>query len=258
MKRVCIFFSVLFFFTALALYPESFKFTYGFTAYHDQAREELLVPMRWSGPGGGIQIALCYQGDTWSFATELGLSLSYLEERFGNGGALMTPSLLLEGYGRIVEKGPLSINLGTLLRSRISDAYLFSWDDAHLYYLSSHMLGPTATLEWNGFDKSMVTLGMRLPSLGFVGRPHEQRFIKQDGINHIGFYFSEPNSHLAFAMPPSYYAFELSCGIEWPTRRSHMRLTYILDYERYTEPRSFTRFRNAIVFSHDIVLWRSK
>ncbi len=133
------------------------------------------IPKNWSGPGGGVQIACCYKNESWSLASQLGLSLSYLEERFGNGGALLTPSLLLEGYSRILEKGTLSIELGGVLRSRISDTYLFSWDEAYLYYLASHMIGPAATLEWKGFQKSTLILGLRLPSLGFVGRPYDER-----------------------------------------------------------------------------------
>jgi hypothetical protein len=258
MKKASVFFCVLFLFTAPTLYPGCFELTYGIMAYHDQAREELLVPMRWGGPGGGIQIAWGYRGEAWSFDMQLGLSLSYLEEHYGNGGALLTPSLLLEGYGRFVEKGPLSIDLGVVLRSRISDAYLFSWDDAHLYYLASYMLGPALSLEWAGYKKSIVTFGMRLPSLGFVGRPHDERFVKQDGTDHVGFYFSEPNSNLVFAAPPGYFSFEFSVGFRWPVKRSHIRLEYVLDYERYTEPRTFTRLRNAVVFSHDIALGRHK
>ncbi len=258
MKKSCIFFAVLFLFTALALYPNSFEFSYGIITCHDQAREELLVPMRWSGLGGGLQIAWGYKGEGWSLVTQLGLSLSYLEERFGNGGAILTPSMRLEGYGCILEKGPLSIDLGAVLRSRITDTYLFSWDDAHLYYLASHMLGPAATLKWDGFDKYIMTFGIRLPFIGIVGRPEDERFVKQDGINYLGFYFSEPNSNLTFASLPSYLSFEFLFGIEWPLKRSHLRLEYILDYERYTEPKPFNRFRNTLAFSHDISFRRQK
>jgi hypothetical protein len=226
-------------------------FSYGLFLCHDQAREDLLVPMRWVGVGAGIPVAWSFVGDFWTFSAEIRLSLSYLEERYGNGGAIATPALLFEGTGRIWERGSLSFDLGAVLRFRINDQGLFSWDDAHLYYLASHMLGPTAVLEWDCLTKSVPYLRLSLPLIGFAGRPEEDRFIKQE-LGSLGVFFTEPNSNLKFATLPSYFSFELSVGIARLLRRSTLRLEYVLDYERYSKPQPFTRLTNTIVFVHDI------
>lgn len=232
-------------------------FSYGISLCHDQAREDLLVPFRWAGVGVGIPVAWSFVGETWTLGTELRLAVSYLEERYGNGGFIATPEFLFECSGRIWERGPLDFELGAVLRFRINDEELFSWDDAHLYYLASHMIGPEAVLEWDRLNKSILYLRLGLPFIGFVGRPEEKRFVKQE-LGSVGVYFTEPNRNLEFATLPDYTSFELAIGITRLLRRSALKLEYVLDYERYSEPIPFTRLTNSMMFSHDIRLGRQK
>ena len=232
-------------------------FSYGISLCHDQAREDLLVPFRWAGVGVGIPVAWSFVGEILTVGTELKLALSYLEERYGNGGFIATPEFLFEWYGRIWERGPLDFALGAVLRFRINDEELFSWDDAHLYYLASHMIGPEAVLEWDRLNKSILYLRLGLPFIGFVGRPEEKRFVKQE-LGSVGVYFTEPNRNLEFATLPDYTSFELAIGITRLLRRSALKLEYVLDFERYSEPVPFARLTNSIMFSHDIKLGRQK
>jgi hypothetical protein len=179
--------------------------------------------------GVGIPVVWSFVGESWSLGTELKLSLSYLEERYGNGGFIATPEFVFECSRMIWERGSLELAFGTVLRFRINDEELFSWDDAHLYYLSSHMVGPEAVLQWDRLRRSILYLRLGLPFMGLVGRPEEERFVKQE-LGSIGVYFTEPNRSLEFATLPHYSSFELAVGI--------------------------TRLTNSMMFSHDIRLGR--
>ncbi|UCF98813.1 MAG: hypothetical protein JSV89_04570 [Spirochaetaceae bacterium] len=231
--------------------------SYGIAISHDQLRDELLVPLRWVGAGCGLHLGWDIIGGAWKLHSGIGLALSYLEEGYGNGGAALTPSFVLEGYGRFRTRGTLTSDIGAVFRSRINDEQLYSWDDAHLYYLASYMIGPSIAFEWNLVPHRILHFKLCVPIIGFVGRPEEERFVKQE-VGKIWVYFTEPNGSLGFTTLPKYFSIELSAGIDLKRKRSAFRFDYILSYERYMQPEPFVRFTNTVLLAHDLEFGRKR
>ncbi len=218
-----------------------------------QLREDLLVPIRFTGPQLGLSPDWIYRGQNFWFWLNIGVAFAYLEERFDN------PAMALSTWARTaiafrVHGSPATKwELGALWRSRITDAMLISWDDAHVYALASHVIGPIARFRWTGFRRTDVIIELTLPLVGLVGRTEELRYSKQEYPN--GRYlYAEPHKQLFFAILPDYLSVELSIGARWKLRRSSLGLSYVLDFEREGRPRPFARLSHGLVLTQEFNL----
>ncbi len=222
-----------------------------------QLREDLLVPMRFTGPQLGLSLDWFYHARNFWFWLNIGAAFAYLQERLENPAMALSTWARLAMVFRVHESSKNEWDLGASWRSRVTAAMLVSWDDAHIYALASHMLGPVARFQWTGLGRTDILIELTLPLLGFVGRTEEIRYSKQEYSN--GRYlYAEPHKQLFFASLPNYWSVELTLGARWKLRRSNLRLSYVLDFEREARPRPFARLSHGLVLAQEFSLGGGK
>lgn len=219
-----------------------------------QFRDDLLVPMRFSGLGVRLGIGWQYDGRLLLWRAKGGIGASYLRERLGNQGVLIPIWFQLSGYRRAFSHWRnATLHLGVTWQSRITSAMLTAWDDAHLYYLASHVVGPGTTVEWSLPKDKKLTWHVHWPLLGMICRPPEERFVKQEDINadHL---FVKSHAHRSWATFGNYRTIGTELGIQWKAKRSRMRLSFEFDYEYTHFSKPLHSLSHRLVFTQQIAI----
>ena len=158
----------------------------------DAVREDLLVPLAFAGPG--VRLLSAYRGRLGPgvLSVRADLGLAFLWNRFGHMAATLDYGAeaawtvrFFRGLGWHLSLGP-----ALALDSRVN--FLFSWDDAHGYWLGAQWLGPMLRYASRFGDNWRIESGAAMALLGFEGRPPIYRKNKQDALNHLGYYFTRP------------------------------------------------------------------
>lgn len=200
----------------------------------DQAREDLLAPITWSGPGVGIRLSWRGQDRAVGHAFDFLLPFSLYENRFGHRGF----GLGIEvdyGYSialfEMKELGGLSV--GGRIRWDLHDGYYQSWDEEHAYWLSTLSLGPR--LLWASSGGRNLRLTVDMPLLAGVARPPRHRLNKTDPLTKVSFHLFDMQRHMRWTAIPGLTA--VRAGLSLPIRReSAFMVAYEIDYVSYGEP----------------------
>jgi len=171
-------------------------------------REDLLVPLGFSGPGVFAGVAYSRDAQRSRLQVELRFRAGYLENRFSQGTIAAALSLRPSWTHRLfLSESAGEFRAGVCVPLSIDYLADHSWDDAHLYWLSAYALGAAA--EWQkSIARGHAGLArVELPIVALVSRPPVYRLNKQDPTEHWPFYFSAPNQGLHWETLDTYRAF---------------------------------------------------
>jgi hypothetical protein len=204
-------------------------------AEHAQLRDDLVLPFRATGPGGGLVLSYARTTAAAAHRAALDVGGAFLTNRFDQESIHLRLAGRYE-YGRSLRGAP-AFALGGLLRGSDALQYHADWDDAHLYWLTAYDAGPFARFEHDlGPGRFAVQLSTAL--LALVSRPPEYRFNKQDALRSPGFLLGKSHEALSVASMNRYQAAELRFGYTRPWGpRTTWSVTYTLDVRRYDRPR---------------------
>ncbi len=217
--------------------PAPAGFALGLALGANQLRDDLLVPFRWTGPLVGLSAGGSFLTGRIRQQPELSLSVTSATNRHGNAALAVDISagylLLLD---RSVRLAGGAFEPGVLVFYRQHNALLWSWDDAHDYWLNGFGIGPA--LAWRRALSKRMTFGIeaRGSLLAFATRPPEYRHNKQDRLETVGFYFVENFRDLQVSLPDRYQAADIRAGIEWRAGKGTIAAGYRLDFLRATWP----------------------
>ena len=164
----------------------------------DAVREDLVVPLTFSGPG--VRLLALYRG--WIgpglLTVRADVGLAFLFNRYGHIAATLDYSAEAAWTARVLRGMGWHLSLGPVvaLDSRVN--YLYSWDDAHGYWLGSQWLGPMLRHARRLSDRWQLESSASLALLGFEGRPPAYRYNKQDALTHVDYFFSQPQQSERF------------------------------------------------------------
>lgn len=157
-----------------------------------------MVPLTFSGPGA--RLLLGYRGAVGpgTLAVRGDMGMAFLFNRFGHQAATIDYGVEASFTARVFRGRDWHLALGpaVALDNRVS--YLYSWDDAHGYWLGSQWLGPSMRFAGRLSDAWRIESGASLALLGFASRPPSYRYNKQDGMERLGYYFDRPTSNETF------------------------------------------------------------
>ena len=108
------------------------------------------------------------------------------------------------------------------------------WDDAHLYWLASHAVGPAFHITHTIDSGRPVWLAAELPLVALVGRPPERRLSKVDDLVVPYTWFGGPSRKLKGRSWPDYAAVDARVGT--PLGK-HSQLWWEIAFRTYSEPR---------------------
>lgn len=179
----------------------------------DVVRDDLLVPLAFAGPG--LQLQGFYRG--WVgpgvLTTRADLGFAFLFNRYGHQAGTLTYSADAAWTFTALRASTWHVALGPALAldSRIS--LLFSWDDAHAYWLGSQWLGPAARFMSRLTGTWRMEASAALALLGFEGRPPSYRYKKQETSTHLGYYFTQPQRSEKFVLVDELQTFRLDLAV---------------------------------------------
>ena len=217
-------------------------------------REDLLVPLGFHGPGFSLGGAYTSQTEKHALNIRLKLGMAYMKNRYSHEAwALifeLRPSFVKKladhpKYGSIW--GGLSIPL------QMNNLFFDSWDDSHLYWLTAYSMAIAA--EWQKkMSRNIITaIRIEIPVLGWVSRPPEYRYNKQDALTHLSFHFAEPNKSLHFETLDDYQALFFQLFLKNERKRSVIKFGYEFQYNHFCKPEGIWGFNSSILFSYQ---WR--
>jgi hypothetical protein len=179
----------------------------------DAVRDDLLVPLAFAGPG--VQLQGFYRG--WVgpgvMTARADLGFAFLVNRYGHQGATLSYSADATWTLTALRASTWHLAVGPALAldSRIS--LLFSWDDAHAYWLGSQWLGPAGRFVGRLTDAWRLEATASTAFLGFAGRPPSYRYSKQETSSHVGYYFTQPQRSEMFMMLDALQTFRLDVAV---------------------------------------------
>ena len=166
----------------------------------DVVREDLLVPLAFAGPG--LQLQGFYRG--WVgpgvMSARADIALAFLFSRFGHPGATLDYGADLAWTFNVLYADAWHLEVGPALAFDSRTNLIFSWDDAHAYWLGSQWLGPGARYLRRLTDTWRLEASAAMGLLGFEGRPPSYRYKKQETSFHVDYYFTVPEQSEKFVM----------------------------------------------------------
>jgi hypothetical protein len=164
----------------------------------DAIREDLLVPLTFSGPG--LRLMLAYRGllGPGLLAISGDVGMAVLWNRYGHMGATLDHNVDAAWTLRVFRAMGWHLALGPQIALDSRFNYIFSWDDAHAYWLGSQWLGPAFRAEGRLTEGWRFEARASFALLGFEGRPPAYRYHKQETRPGVTYFFTQPNSSESF------------------------------------------------------------
>jgi hypothetical protein len=158
----------------------------------DTVRDDLLVPLTFAGPGIGV--ALSYRGaiGPGELVARADVGFSYVANRYGHGGATLDWGADAAWTVPIYRLPTSYWALGpaVVLDSRLS--VIYSWDDAHAYWLGTEWLGPQLRYGQRLSETWSLESSLTFALAGFERRPPAYRYRKQDLRPGAGYLLGRP------------------------------------------------------------------
>jgi hypothetical protein len=225
---------------------------FGLSAGHDQARDDLLVPMRWAGLGLGIRFEWDRTGTRSWHDASLHLPVSLYLNRFDHkalGLGLELAYAWVHGVAQTGGRGRLA--LGGHARLDLHDGFYGSWDEEHGYWFTAWALGPRVA--WAGPPGPKWQLGavVDVPLVAAVSRPPRYRLNKTDPLTKLSFHLLDTNRDLHLAGPPDYIALHAGVRLTRP-RASGLALGFDFDLATCDTPERVITVTNRIHVSRRV------
>lgn len=218
---------------------------FGLHAAYDEFRDDLLVPLKWSGPAVGLDLGWGWAGERVRHTIGLSAAVSVLDNRFDDPGYALGVEVAY-AYDRLLVTsiGKGSLFLGGTARWDLHNGFYESWDDEHIYWFNVYSLGPRGLWSRQLSQGMRISVELDLPLVALVARPPANRLNKTDRLNSISFHLTEPQKGLTFATVGEYTAvyFRLSVARRWGS--SWLVFSYRLERSSYDSPGRVATFSN--------------
>lgn len=218
-------------------------------------REDLLVPLGFNGPGFTLGADYTRMSDHSRIDIRFRIGAAFLKNRFSHDAYAATLEIRPVWVKRLSENrktdGPWA---GVCLPIRMNNLLIESWDDSHLYWLTSYGIGPAAEWQKNLSARYRAGFHMEIPLVSLISRPPEYRYRKQDALTHWTYHFSEPNKFLRFEFPDTYRAVFVRISLLRDMDHALMNLGLEFEYDYSHEPKSIYALNTALIFSYS---WRT-
>jgi hypothetical protein len=227
-----------------------FHFNSGIDSY----REDLLVPLGFHGPGISLGGNYTHQTEKNSINIRLKLGMGYMKNRYSHEAVRLALEIRPSWIRKLADHQKYGEFWGGIsFPMQLNDLFIFSWDDAHLYWLTAYSLALATEWQKKISQKYHAVARIEIPFVGWVSRPPSYRYNKQDALNHLGFYFSEPNKSLHFESLDDYQALFIQLLFKKEMRRSLLNLGLEFQYNYCRKPQKIWGLNTLNLFSYQ---WR--
>jgi hypothetical protein len=136
---------------------------------------------------------------------------------------------------------------------QMNNLFIFSWDEAHLYWLTAYNLALATEWQKKISQQFKASVRMEIPILGRISRPPIYRYNKQDALNHVSFHLTEPNKGLHFETLDDYRALFFQLLFKKEMRHSLLNLGLEFQYNYCRKPQKIWGLNTTVLFFYQ---WR--
>lgn len=230
-----------------------------------QLRDDLLAPLRYTGPalGGRLFLERATAAGEERLDLRVGAGIGF--NRMGHGAAALPWGASVAVLRRVAGSTEVAASsaaarattarnateraatarqllLGAVLLVQADAVYFYDWDDAHLYWMTSYAVGPALAYRLRRGGK-MTSFALALPVFGVVARPPEVRYDKVDDLIFVRTWFTLPHRGARMATWPELFLVDAHLAHDL-TRRA--RLRYDLSFRTTSLP------RRAVALAHEV------
>lgn len=214
-------------------------------------REDLLVPISFDGPGFIIGGYYSAQSERSQLNIRLKFGIAMLKNRFSHKAYAATlelrPTWMRKVHGHVQTD---QLWVGLAFPMQMNNLFMDSWDDAHLYWLTTHSFAFAAEYRIADSRLGCPEVRFELPVLGFVSRPPAYRYQKQEAVSHLGYHFTEPNGAFDFEGLWEFQAPQLQIMMRRGSMNSHMRFGLEFELNHCREPEPMWGVTTILIFSY--------
>lgn len=209
-----------------------------------QLRDDLLAPLRYTGPALGGRVFLERTSASSEQRAELRLGAGIGFNRMGHGAGALPwgGSLAALRRASASRTGARELFLGATLLANVDAVYFYDWDDAHLYWMTSYAAGPLLSFRRLRGERR-TELALALPVVGVVARPPEVRYDKVDDLVFVRTWFALPHRGFSAATWPALFLADARLMHDL-SRKTRVR--YDLSFRTTSRP------RRAAVLAHEV------
>ncbi len=217
-------------------------------------REDLIVPLGFSGPSFSLGGLYTRQTEQKYTQIRLRFSMGLLQNRFSHKAYSAVIELQPSWVKKLSEKtGPGEIWGGVSIPLQLTNLFVESWDESHLYWLTTHSLAFVTEYRTRipGMWNPIIRLDM--PIIGFISRPPTYRYKKQEALSQLTYHFTEPNKSLHFEYIGTYQAPRLQVYLKRGSKDSVFILGLDFQLIHCNEPEDIWGISTVLLFSYQ---WR--
>ena len=214
-------------------------------------REDLIVPLAFHGPDFSLGAVFTQQNQTHLVHIRLRFGMGHLENRHSHEAWVLFQECRLSWVTKLIAHHRYGeFRGGVCIPLQMNNLFFESWDDAHLYWLTSYTAG-TALLWMNDISpRNSVNIRLEIPLFGWISRPPAYRHAKQEPLNHWTYHFSEPNSNLHLETLDIYRGVYLEIVFGRQMGRSLFSAGYEFGYDYCKRPEPIRGMRHSIFASY--------
>lgn len=217
-------------------------------------REDLLVPLGFHGLGLSLGSVYTRRTEKDLVHIRLRFGLGYLKNRYSHEAWVMMLEVRPSWLRKFAEHQLYGEFWGGIcFPLQINNLFIESWDDAHLYWLTAHSLGVATEWQKKISGKSNAVFRVETPLLGFVSRPPEYRYKKQEALTHWTFHITEPNRSLHLETLNTYRALFIQMLFSREMLCSLFNLGLEFEYKYCSKPQKIWGLNTSILLSYQ---WR--
>ncbi len=217
-------------------------------------REDLIVPLGFDGAAFSVGGLYTRQAERTCARIRLRVSIGILQNRYSH-----------EAYAAAVELRPSWVKMvsgttdsnqvwcGIALPVQMTNLFMESWDDTHLYWLTTHSLAVTAEYRTRLPRLGCSIIRLDLPIVGLVSRPPAYRHQTQEALTHFTYHLSAPNRSFALKSVWGYQSPLLQLVIRRDSKGALMNLGLELELNHCPEPKPIWGLNTRLLFSYQ---WR--
>lgn len=214
-------------------------------------REDLIVPISFDGPvfllGGQYTKKTSFS----SFQIRFNFSAALLKNRFSHKAYAaqlgLRPSWTKLVWNNGADK---QIWCGISFPLQMRNLLMDSWDDSHLYWFTTYSAAIVGEYHTHlpYFGNSIIRLD--LPIVGFISRPPDYRYQKQESLNHFSYHFSAPNSSFGFKGIWQYQSPVFQIMINRNSKGSLLNFGLELTFDHYSKPKDIWILSTGLLFCY--------
>lgn len=232
-------------------------FSYEIGLGYGAGRDDLLIPLAFRGPGVLTGLGYSKPIGRWELELEGRFKFDIVFNRFGHPGAIISYDLKPSLTRRLSNTPYGSIHGGISTPIESNNQFLFSWDDAHLYWLNIRGLNLELANTWSTASGLVMAVELSVPILSFVSRPKPYRYEKQDAsLMWLGLYSPDEARKYKNAGFSDYQAYTLQFSRTNTERLVKWSLN--LDFDHYEQPRDVWVSSISITRSSKLKFWRGR